>query len=84
MRRAAAAGLESFSLRQPHLAHELYKARIRSQAVKNRFDLDQDQIRVALLIGLLEPHECLLFISEASVNKSNEIRRDILPLELAL
>jgi len=54
-------------LRQSYPAQQVGIARVGTQGVELEIDLQTQQIGVTLLIGSVEPFECLIFVSQIGI-----------------
>src|SRR5215510_9992594 len=71
-------------LRQPHLPHQLSKAWIGTQGVKQEISLQTQHPHISLPIGDVEPPECLIFVSQIGMEGCDIVRRKIASLTLRL
>ena len=54
--------------REIHAAQEVLVARVGAQGIKDRFDFEEHHTAVAVLEGLLQPREGLVFFAQAEPN----------------
>jgi hypothetical protein len=58
-------------LRQSNLLHQFREARVRAQRAESKVSLQTLHLEFPLAVGGIEPDECLVFIAEFGVEKSN-------------
>src|SRR4029077_5451756 len=63
---------------QAHSSNELIEARIRTDRIKLRLDLQPDEQAGTLLICLIHPGEGFIFVAESDINISNQDRINVL------
>src|SRR5579859_8282077 len=54
---------------QTYMPHEILEARVRAEAIVLRVRFQADHVPLARLVRFREPHESLLFIVHACINK---------------
>src|SRR5262245_29985418 len=75
--RSRSGDISKHALRQADAPQQVRESRVRAQDVEHRLHFEKREDDIALVVCLIEKHECLIFFAKRRINDGQYTGRDI-------